>query len=660
MQEKFSSCTDVTIVCCIYRSETEGKNQRGESLMKNHLQRILSLLCVLALAIGAVSVLAESETAQKETRIITVIWDDANNRDGLRPDSVTATLSGESVTLNEANGWTGEVSVAAGTGNDWTYDSFVDYTPSENFGQVSVLTYTHEAATTISKTGHVDWDDDGYADVTRPASVQLMLLDGTKPVGEPKEAKESTGWDVTWSNLPQNGSYTVKQMQTPKGYTESVSGTTVTNTLQTASLSLNVTVTGAPEGTDLSQLSLTVEGPDPSMPQTVHGSHNFGTVLPGAYLVTGTNAADLAEGYTMDPANTKVADAIYVNPGDSGTLEFKYGYKLPEAIEAEEDYDPTANNGSLSFHILGPGTDLNISYSQFTNGKYELGNLEPGVYTVVETNAEGLVKYYVLTEDSETGKLAIVEPDGTATAKLFDKYVPAPTPEPDAEFVDIPVTKTWNDNNDKDGNRPDSITVRLYADGVEVDSHVLTAAENWAYTFVEKPRYKEDNKTEIVYSINEDGVAMYNKVIKGYNVVNDYTPEVTSKSVAKVWDDNANAQKLRPTSIGMTLSDGQKVVTTVILSDANGWAATVNNLPTIVNGQPAVYSWKEQPVLGYKEGTMTESGGVTTFTNSIWKRPDNPVKGKKPKTPGDVVDIEEYDTPLGVEIIINHVGDCFD
>ena len=50
-----------------------------------------------------------------------------------------------------------------------------------------------------------------------------------------------------------------------------------------------------------------------------------------------------------------------------------------------------------------------------------------------------------------------------------------------------------------------------------------------------------------------------------------------------------------------------------------------------------------------------------TFTNSIWTRPENPTQGKKPKTPGQATYIfEDYDTPLGVEIVINHVGDCFD
>ena len=55
-----------------------------------------------------------------------------------------------------------------------------------------------------------------------------------------------------------------------------------------------------------------------------------------------------------------------------------------------------------------------------------------------------------------------------------------------------------------------------------------------------------------------------------------------------------------------------------------------------------------------------EAGGVTTFTNEIRTRTEEPEKGKKPKTPGDTVTIDDYDTPLGVYVVINHVGDCFD
>ena len=641
--------------------------------MKKHLQRILSLLCVLSLALGCVCALAED--VQYEERVITAKWMDADNYDGIRPASVDAYLAGQKATLNEDNGWTGTVSVPADTGNDWTFDEVAGYTATLSKDAVSVLTFNRPVAPAVSVSGTVAWADSDNAGKIRPESVQLMLLADGEPYGEPLTAK-NPGWKVTWNNLPAfkpnaetRIEYTVRQLQTPDGYTSAASGMEVTNTLQTGTLNLTAAVSGAPEGADLSALTLTVDGPDPSMPQTLSwaqisgGSFSFGNVLPGAYLVRGTNADTLVEGYTMDTANSKVSDAVTVKGGEAATLTYKYTYKLPEAIEAEEDYDPMANIGALSFEILGPDDrmPIKITYSQFKNGQYELGDLVPGVYTVVERNAETLVKYYTLTGASVTGMKLEVTPDGTATAKLFNQYVPAPTPEPDAEFVNIPVTKTWNDNNNKDGNRPDAITVRLYADGVEVDSHILTAGENWAFTFVEKPRYQEDHKTEIVYTVNEDAVPMYAAEINGYNIVNQYRPEVTSISVTKIWVDKDNAAGIRPTSIAMTLSDGQKVVKVVVLDATNGWTATVNDLPTVVNGQPAKYGWKEQEVIGYTLTGVKEEGNAMTFTNTIWERPEKPTEGKTPKTTGETwYFFEEYDTPLGVEVIINHVGDCFD
>ena len=215
------------------------------------------------------------------------------------------------------------------------------------------------------------------------------------------------------------------------------------------------------------------------------------------------------------------------------------------------------------------------------------------------------------------------------------------------EAVDIPVTKIWNDNNNADGNRPATVTLRLYADGVEVDSHVLSGAEDWKFTFVDKPRYQDDNTTEIAYTVGEDAVAMYAATINGYCIVNDYQPEVTSVSVSKVWDDNNDEQNIRPDSIAMSLSDGQKTVKVVVLNEANGWTATVNNLPTVVNGQSAQYGWKEQAVLGYDLEGVAQQGSLMIFTNKVWERPENPTSGRRPKTRGNTWYVfEDYDTPL--------------
>lgn len=644
--------------------------------MKKRLRQILSLLCVLALAFGCVTTaaLAESTEPQEDYHVIGIEWSDDNNADNTRPTEIKAYYGDKEITLSEANNWTGEI-LSVPDSRGWTlgfntagYDSPVQVSNKDG---ITIYRISKSTVPTAPVTAWVEWEDADNSRKTRPKSVQLILEGNGEPVGEPQTVN-TPARSATWDNMPANGiKYTVKQMDSLSAYTTDCNGLTVTNTLKTGTLNLKVSL-DAPEGADLSGLKLAIDGPDPLLKKTLTyadvkgGTVSLGPVLEGAYLVRDTNADTLVEGYVMDPANSKVADAVYVKNGENPTLEFKYAWKLPEPLdeEAEEDYDPLANTGNLTFEILGPDArtkPMTIHYSDFKNGKFELPDLQPGVYTVVERNAETLVKYYTLTSNSIAGITVEVKPDGTAAAKLFNQYAAPPTPEPDAEFVDIPVTKTWNDNNNADGNRPASVTARLYADGAEVDSHVLTAAENWQFTFAEKPRYQEDNKTEIVYTVGEDAVAMYAATVNGYNIVNDYQPEVTSVSVSKVWDDNNNEQNLRPASIAMSLSDGQKVVKVVVLNEANGWTATVNNLPTVVNGQNAQYAWKEQQVLSYSLEGVTQQGNLMVFTNKVWERPENPTAGRRPRTRGNTWYVfEDYDTPLGVNVVINHVGDCFD
>ena len=256
-------------------------------------------------------------------------------------------------------------------------------------------------------------------------------------------------------------------------------------------------------------------------------------------------------------------------------------------------------------------------------------------------------KGFVITNTADTGKLEI--------QKIFDIKPDEPGPEPEPSFIDIPVVKIWNDNDNKDGNRPASITVHLLSGGTEINRTTLTEDNGWTYTFEHLPKYK-DGMT-IRYSIEEDPVDQYVTQIDGYTITNKYMPTLTSVSVRKVWDDNNNEMKMRPTSIKMYLSNGMSV----ILSDENGWSATISGLPTIVNGNPAVYTWKEAEIPGYRLESCTEAGSVTVFTNRILGFPKIPDGEKKPKLPGGHWGIfEEYDTALGGQLLINHVGDCFD
>ena len=132
-------------------------------------------------------------------------------------------------------------------------------------------------------------------------------------------------------------------------------------------------------------------------------------------------------------------------------------------------------------------------------------------------------------------------------------------------------------------------------------------------------------------------------------LVNSHTPELVTTTVVKIWDDDNNAAGLRPAILRVTLSNAG----TYYLTPENGWTVTVTDLPRYRgNGNPIRYEWSEQSVLGYTS-SVTVNEYTTIFTNSH--------REEKPPVPHNRnTTIEDLPTPLSMDVMINHVGDCFD
>ena len=96
------------------------------------------------------------------------------------------------------------------------------------------------------------------------------------------------------------------------------------------------------------------------------------------------------------------------------------------------------------------------------------------------------------------------------------------------EVTEVAVKKVWDDKENKDGLRPDKVTVRLLADGQEVAVKEITATDNWQASFTDLPVYKEGKK--IAYTITEDPVAGYTARIDGFTVTNRHVPPTTPPS----------------------------------------------------------------------------------------------------------------------------------
>ncbi len=383
------------------------------------------------------------------------------------------------------------------------------------------------------------------------------------------------------------------------------------------------------------------------------------------------------------------AEAPKENPGEVPAQTEVSPSPTPMPTPSPEDL------GKLTFvieRVEGEGADAvtttvtTVPYSEFNEeGKFLLENLAPGTYTVREVDPDKLLEGLAYTYDTEksvqTVTFEVKEPQetvpGAAPAPggeqepgtpLLNVYVrelntPEPTPEvseppenPD-EKINIPVAKVWDDAGNRDNNRPGHVTVHLLADGKQVNQAVLAPATGWTYEFKDLPKYS--NGKEIAYTLQEDPVNMYVTEINGYTITNRYRPPTTKSTVSKVWEDDNNLAGIRPASIVCYLNNGMYAV----LSAENNWTVTVDNLPATVNGRPAVYTWSEPEIIGYVQTGVEQIGNTTILTNSLITREETPPEGKNPpnkKKGNNYLIINDYGTPLGVDVVINHVGDCFD
>ena len=109
------------------------------------------------------------------------------------------------------------------------------------------------------------------------------------------------------------------------------------------------------------------------------------------------------------------------------------------------------------------------------------------------------------------------------------------TPKDEDKLVNVHVEKTWNDNDNAAGMRPDSITVQLTQDGDVVATATLDADTKWQADFTDLDKYAEDGTNECDYKVNEIDVPGYKSEIK--TVSEDKTKSFTiTNSIEDVGD----------------------------------------------------------------------------------------------------------------------------
>ncbi len=193
-------------------------------------------------------------------------------------------------------------------------------------------------------------------------------------------------------------------------------------------------------------------------------------------------------------------------------------------------------------------------------------------------------------------------------------------------LTNIEGTKTWDDNDDQDGMRPDSITIHLVANvtkGGEEFSYVLetktiTAANDWAWSFTNlQTTDEEGEELTYTYTIEEDSIPGYVPNYDGFDITNTYVPEVVSIPVEKIWDDADDEDGLRPESITVYLLADGEVIATAIVTAEDDWAFTFTDLPKYRDGGIAiVYTIAEDVIDDYTTEIVGDAEAGFVITNS--------------------------------------------
>ena len=237
-------------------------------------------------------------------------------------------------------------------------------------------------------------------------------------------------------------------------------------------------------------------------------------------------------------------------------------------------------------------------------GQIRWNNLKSGKYVLVETAP---TDYQTVTDKIITLKAADANSDKLVTSTITNEKVK----------TSVSGEKTWVDNNDQDGLRPDEITVNLLADGKKVDSKTVTAKDGWKYEFNALDKFKAGQ--EIKYTVAEEAVDGYETTYDGFNITNKRIPEKTKVTVNKVWDDANNQDGIRPLFITAILkANGIEIDRLVITAGPDGsWKGEFTNLDVYRNGVKVDYTVDEEVVPADYTKTITgDTASGFTIKNS--------------------------------------------
>lgn len=223
-----------------------------------------------------------------------------------------------------------------------------------------------------------------------------------------------------------------------------------------------------------------------------NGEGYLGNLLKTEYKIVETEAPDGYELSTeefevsVDDFNSdKIAVLTIENEREKTEVKVSVGVTKTWIGPAASEVTVKLMNGTqeVASQVLNAGNNWQHTFTDLE--KYDATGNEIE-YAIAEVTVEGY--------------------DSVITGDMTDGFEITNT---NTEKISIPVTKTWV------GAPADAVTVILEADGSECARQELTAADGWAYTFTDLPKYDSTNGHEIEYTLAEISIPNYSTVITG-------------------------------------------------------------------------------------------------------------------------------------------------
>ena len=588
---------------------------------------------------------------------ITKTWEDDNNRDGLRPNNIEFELYAYcdnkivhtyEQTMNDSWSYTFTNLPVYANGSKIKYivdEILVDgYTKEINGFNI---TNTHEIKTT-SISGTKTWNDESNNDGIRPDSITINLLANNEII-KSKEVSANSNWTYEFTNLPvyENGKeiiYSVNENEV-KGYTGVIDGYNITNKHNP----ITKTIKGSKLWVDqnnkdgLRPESITIKlfGNDKlietkEVSADSNWTYEFSNLLayengePINYYVREEEVDKYTTTYDgFDIINTHTPKDITVS-GTKTWIDKDNRYGHPSSIKVNLQ-------GKVGDKVV---VEKQLEVKELDDWKYEFNEL-PEYF-------EGKLIDYTISED------AVKDYDTTINGfDIINTYNP--------ETINISGQKTWEDDNNRDGIRPDSIKVNLYNNDILIETKEVSANDNWTYEFTNLPKYA--NGQIINYSIKETDVSGYVQELDEYNIINNHSPEKVNFNVKKVWNDDNNNDGIRPDSIRVVLYANGNYVTETTISEENEWTYEFNDLFKYENGQIIEYKIVEDEVKGYISSYETivnndnkteiiitnshENETIDLEINKIWDDKQN-----KYNTRPDHINVDLYENGILLDNLI--------